>query len=105
MALGRKDSEAGALCQGNIEQKRRETRVCRVPIVCQARSPGNSVLELVWLVSRPDCDLQAGWPQGSDFAFLHPSSVRGILTPTLQNCREGERGNDERHPEQVLACK
>ena len=36
---------------------------------------------------------------------LVSSSVRGILTPTLQNCGEGERGNDERHPEQVLACR
>lgn len=73
VAFGREDSEEGGLSQGNIEQKRRENRVCRVPAGCQTRSLGDRVVEHLRLVSRPDCDLQAGGPQGSDFAFLHPS--------------------------------
>lgn len=58
--LGREDSEkARILCQGNIEQKRRETCVCWVAAVCQARYPGCEWEPVQWSSSvfHPDLTL------------------------------------------------
>lgn len=74
VAFGREDSEEGGLSQGNIEQKRRENRVCRV---CPLGARPDPWVTVWWSISGWCTGLtvtyRLGGPQGSDFAFLCPS--------------------------------